>query len=81
MITLLRFRRMVIGESLSSQCDGAAQLFTTTYNFNPEKIRVYVNGQRLAKDVDFEVTDNNEFRIIHYAPESTFILTEDYERA
>ena len=81
MITLLRFRRMVIGEELSDQCDGSNQLFTTTYNFNPEKIEVYVNGQRLAKGVDFTVTDDNEFRITNYEPESTFIILVDYERA
>lgn len=81
MITLQRLRRMVIGESLSDQCDGVEDTFTTTYNFNPNKMRVYINGQRLAKDEDFEITSSNEFRVIHYIPRSYFILLVDYERA
>lgn len=72
---------MVIGESLTSQITGATDTFTTTYNFNPDKMQVYVNGQRLAKDVDFVVTGSNEFRIVHYTPNIGFILIVDYERA
>ena len=72
---------MIIGESLTSQIDNSTQLFTTTYNFNPDKLQIYVNGQRLAKDVDFEVTGSDEFRIIHYTPKLGFILIVDYERA
>jgi len=81
MVILHRFRRIIIGESLSDQCDGIEDTFTTSYNFNPNKIQVYVNGQRLAKDVDFEIIDSDEFRIIHYAPKSYFILIVDYERS
>jgi hypothetical protein len=81
MVILHRFRRTIVGESLTDQCDGFTQIFITSYNFNPNKIRVYINGQRLAKDVDFEIIDSDEFRIIHYAPKSYFILLVDYERA
>ena len=81
MVILHRFSRTIVGESLTDQCDGSTQIFTTSYNFNPNRMWVYINGQRLAKDVDFEVTDSDEFRIIHYAPKSYFILLVDYERA
>ena len=81
MITLHKFKKVIIGESLTSQIDNSTQLFTTTYNFNPDKLQIYVNGQRLAKDVDFEVTGSDEFEIIHYIPKLGFILIVDYERA
>jgi hypothetical protein len=81
MVVLYKFRRTRVGESLSSQCNGTTKTFTTVYDFNPDKIAVYLNGQRLAKNVDFTVTDTDEFQLTHITPRSYYILIVDYERA
>lgn len=81
MVLLYKFRKTVVGEDLSSQCDGSTTTFTTTYDFEPTKISVFLNGQRMAKDVDFSVTASNQFQLTHITPRSYYILTVDYEQA
>ena len=81
MVILYKFRRTVVGEDLSSQCNGSTSVFTTTYDFEPTKISVFLNGQLLAKDVDYSVTDSDEFTLTHIVPRSYYILIVDYERA
>ena len=60
-------------------CDGVDDTFTTAHSFRDSTLKVYVNGQRLAKSIDFEITGANEFRIIYYVPRTTFVLLADYE--
>ena len=79
MVVLEKIKRKIENETIS--CDGVDDTFTTVYNFKDSSLKVYVNGQRLAKDIDFVITGANEFRIVHYVPRSSFILLVDYEIA
>ena len=77
MVVLQKITELIEGEPII--CNGVDDTFTTANNFDPLTLKVYVNGQRLAKDVDFEITGSDEFRIIHYVPRIVFILLVDYE--
>ena len=60
-------------------CNGVDDTFTTAHSFKDSTLKIYVNGQRLAKDIDFEIAGANQFRIIYYVPRITFIVLADYE--
>lgn len=68
------------GENSNEEAEGN-KVFTTPDNFNPDNIYVTINGQKMKKDYDFEVTDSNEITFIYIAPMSWDVLTATYEIA
>lgn len=56
------------------------KVFTTSYNFKPNKLYLTYNGQYLIKDIDFEVWSNNTvfFKYVIPSPD-TEVITATYE--
>ena len=81
MVVLEKLKPKIIGEDISSQIDGIIDEFTTLNNFIEDSLKVYVNGQRMAKDVDFEVTAANKFRLLNFVPLTSFIILVDYSKS
>jgi len=53
-----------VEENLSSQANGSNLVFTTSKNFIPETVSVYLNGLRLVKDDDFIIVNSNTIQFI-----------------
>lgn len=47
-------------ESLTNQINGINQTFTTLYNFYSSSTRLFLNGQRLIKGIDYIELSSNE---------------------
>jgi len=79
MVVLEKIKREIKNELIS--CNGTDDTFTTTYDFKDSSLKIHINGQRLAKDIDYVITGSDTFRIVYYIPKSYFILLVDYEIA
>lgn len=80
MIILQRLHRqnLVVGDELSGTLDGANQAYTTTYNYDPNEIMVFYNGQALQSPEDFSVTGSNEITFVYIMPYAAENLKATY---
>ena len=71
MIVLRKIKKssnIVVSGLLVGEKNGNNKVFNTLDSFDPDNIRVLVNGQGLKKDIDFEVSGVNEVTLIYIAP-------------
>ena len=67
------------GEVPSGALDGSNATFTTQYNFIPESVEVYVNGQRQKLGADYTTAGTQTINLT-FSPASSEVLTVDYQR-
>ncbi len=82
MIVLRKIKRssnVLVSGILIGDKNGINKTFTTLDNFSSDNIKVFVNGQGLKKDVDFEVSDINKVTLIYIAPIEEDNLSAIYE--
>lgn len=82
MIVLRKISRaniIYVSKSLVGAVDGINKIFYTQDYFNPDNIYLSLNGQKLIRDIDFEITGSNEVSFIYQAPEQGDILSATYE--
>jgi len=71
MIVLRKIKKssnIIVSGLLVGEKNGNNKVFSTLDSFDPDNIRVLVNGQGLKKDIDFEVSGTNEITLIYIAP-------------
>lgn len=73
--------QFIHNETPSGAIDGANQSFTTANNFDDGSERLYLNGVRQEKGVDYNVTATNKVTFQNIAPLSGDVLIIDYRQA
>lgn len=54
----------IIGEDLTSQIDGIKDIFIVSSSYLPNKIAVYLNGNRLRRNFDYTEETDTTFKIL-----------------
>lgn len=70
---------VVVADFLSGAINGMNQTYQTTYNYIPNRITVYYNGQALHSPWDFQQTGDNEIEFIYITPAPGEKLRATYE--
>tara|TARA_Y100000593_G_C4066994_1_gene217223 strand:+ start:115 stop:483 length:369 start_codon:yes stop_codon:yes gene_type:complete len=63
-------------ENLSTQVDGSATTFSTTNSYGSNTLRVYWNGQKLIRDIQFSETGSTSFSTTFTPDDGTYITVE-----
>jgi len=77
--TQINSTTVVVAGVLSGNRDGSNTSYTTTYNYKPDRISVFINGQALHTPEDFYMTGANEISLKHIKPEDDDVLRATYE--
>lgn len=69
----------VVSDTISGTINGSNKVFYTTYNYKPDHIILYYNGQALHPDDGFLQTGPNEITLNYFAPLAGEHLRATYE--
>jgi len=72
---------VVVADTLSGTIDNANQTYYTTYDYKPDHITFFYNGQALHSHYDFEETGTNEVKLLYVKPYPGDNLRATYELA
>lgn len=67
-------------EDLTSQVNGVAVVFTTAEQFEAGKLRVFIDGLRRRRGVDFSESGPNSFAWLLTPPEVGQTLVVEYQK-
>lgn len=79
MIILRKLKKLELYDNLIGIKNGINKTFTVSKSFNSKDILIYLNGQVLFKDDDFDVTGPNEITFIYVAPTEIDNIYATYE--
>lgn len=69
----------IVADTLSGTTNGSNQVFSTTYDYQPDRITIYYNGQALHAGDDFLQTGDNQITLKYIAPFPGEPLRATYE--
>jgi len=61
--TIIQSGLFKIGEDLTSQIDGVRSIFTVSNLYMPNTLKVYLDGIRLRRTIDYSELSDNQFQL------------------